>query len=226
MKTMQVAAIVAAGVLLTGCKTEFNAEVPLSALQDPAVTELPAKVRLEVLTCSNYEDSRQPSDALVKAQQMMPRVFPSATFSECYDLGMDSWAEFDITLPIDRDGDKETFASEDAFNLTHTESLPLGVAVPPAVLERLDQAQSADMMMGELEYAITLDVMNDTSEPMPVTVLSAWVEDHPATLEPMEVPAGESFTLRFSDVLIDRAVTTGGASVLVKSEFLIRALNG
>ncbi|MBF7054805.1 hypothetical protein IOC61_15990, partial [Halomonas sp. KAO] len=110
--------------------------------------------------------------------------------------------------------------------LTHTAELPLGVAVPPAVLERLEQAQSADMMMGSLDYAITLAVINDTGEPLPVTVLSAWVGDQPATLQPIEVPAGEAFELRFSDVLIERAVKTGEASVLVDTDYLAAQFNG
>lgn len=225
MKTTPLMTMAMAGLALAGCKTEFSAEVPMSQLQDPAVSEIPATVRLEVLTCEHYEDSRQPSDALVKAQEMMPRIFPSAEFQECYSQGMDSWAAFDIALPIDRDGDPEQFASEDAFNLTTTDSLPLGVAVPPAVLRRLDEAQSA-AMMGSLDYGITLDVVNDTGEPLPVTVLSAWVSDQPATLQPMEVPAGESFSLRFSDVLIDRAVQSGEATVLVDRDHLAQQLGG
>lgn len=225
MKNVQLTAITLAGLVLAGCKTEFSAKVPMSQLQDPAVTEIPATVRLEVMTCDHYEDSRKPSDSLVKAQEMMPRIFPSAEFQECYSQGMDSWAAFDLALPIDRDGDAEQFASEDAFNLTTTDSLPLGVAVPPAVLSRLDEAQSA-AMMGDLEYGITLNVMNDTGTPLPVTVLSAWVEDQPVTLQPMEVPAGESFSLRFSDVLIDRAVETGEASVLVDSDYLAQQFSG
>jgi len=226
MKMIKMAAVAVAGVALAGCRTEFNAEVPMSALQDEAVKELPATVRLEIMTCDDYEDSRKPSDSLVKAQEMMPRVFPTAEFTECYDQGMDTWAAFDIALPIDRDGEAGEYASEDAFNLTYTPDLPLGVAVPPAVLERLEQAQSADMMMGSLDYAITLEVVNDTGEPLPVTVLSAWVGDQPATLQPMEVPAGESFALRFSDVLIDRAVETGEATVLVDSDFLAAQFGG
>lgn len=218
-------ALLMAGLTLAGCKTEFTAEVLMSQLQNPEVTEIPGTVRLEVMTCDHYEDSRKPSDSLVKAQEMMPRIFPAAEFQECYSQGMDSWAAFSLPLPIDRDGNPEQFASEDAFNLTTTDSLPLGVAVPPAVLDRLEEAQSATMM-GDLEYGITLDVVNDTGEPLPVTVLAAWVSDQPATLQPMEVPAGESFSLRFSDVLIDRAVKTGEASVLIDSDYLAEQFGG
>jgi hypothetical protein len=225
MKAIGMAAIAAAGVALAGCKTEFAAQVPLSALQDPQVSELPGKVRLEVMSCQHYEDSRQPSDSLVQAQEMMPRIFPSAEFQECYREGMDSWAEFDISLPIDRDGDPEQFASDDAFNLTTTPELPLGVAVPPAVMERLEQAQRAEMMMGNLTYAITLEVINDTDASFDVAALSAWVEGHPVTAQPMEVPPNQAFSLRFSDVLIDRAIERGEASVLIDLDYLAQQLS-
>ncbi|MGM0544140.1 MAG: DUF7424 family protein [Pseudomonadota bacterium] len=220
MRVFKMTAIAAAAVALAGCKTEFSTQVALSELQDPDVASVPGKVRLEVLTCEDYEDSRKPSDSLVEAQEMMPRIFPTASFSECYSQSMDSWAEFDIALPIDRDGDAETFASEDAFNITTSENLPLGVAVPPAVLNRLEQAQQANMMMGELEYAITVDVVNDTGEPFVVTALSTWVNGEPATLQPLEVPDSETISLRFSDVLIERAITTGEATVLVDLAYL------
>ena len=219
MKMIQVTAIAAASIVLVGCKTEFAAEVPLSQLQNPAVADIPATVRLEVLSCDHYEDSRQPSDSLVKAQEMMPRIFPTAEFQECYSQGMDSWAAFQIALPIDRDGDPEQFASEDAFNLTTSEARPLGVAVPPAVRQRLEEAQSA-AMMGDLEYAITFDVVNDTGSDYPITVLSAWVNDHPIALKPIVVEPDITFSLRFSDVLIDRAIAIGQASALVRPSLL------
>lgn len=221
MKMIQVAAIAAAGVVLVGCKTEFAAEIPLSTLQDSSIAAIPALARLEVLSCDHYEDSRQPSDALVKAQEMMPRIFPSAEFSECYQQGMDSWAEFHIALPIDRDNDPETFASEDAFNLTTTEDLPLGLAVPPALLQRLEEAQRANVMMGTPEYAISLKVVNDTDDVFSPTVLAAWANDHPLTLQGVDLSPGEEMLFTLSDVLIDRAMKNGEASVLIDFERLL-----
>lgn len=220
MKVFKLAAITAAFVALAGCKTEFTAEVPLSALQDAEVAALPGTVRLEVPSCNHYEDSRQPSDSVVKAQEMMPRIFPDAEFAECYSQNMDSWAEFNIQFPIDRDGDKDTFASDSAFNITTSENLHFGISAPPALIERLEQARRAEMMMPEFEYAFAFNVINDTEEPFPTTAIASWIDGHPSTIQGIEVPAGEQFTLRLSDVLIDRAVQTGAASILVDFEAL------
>ena len=75
-------------------------------------------------------------------------------------------------------------------------------------------------MMGDLEYAITFDVVNDTGSDYPITVLSAWVNDHPIALKPIVVEPDITFSLRFSDVLIDRAIATGQASALVRPSLL------
>lgn len=226
MRKLYIVLLAAAGALLSGCKTEFMSDVPLSALQDPEVEELPALVRLEVTSCAHYEDSRQPSDSLVKAQEMMPRIFPSAEFSECYRQDMDSWAEFNINFAIDRDDDPEAFASEDSLNITTTPDLPLGIAVPPAVMKRIEQAQSAEMMMGKLRYAIYLNVINDSGEVFSPTVLSAWANGQPLTLNTVDIADGDTLTLSLSDVLIDRAIKTQEASVLIDFEALLEKREG
>ncbi|MDQ7734659.1 hypothetical protein QT231_18270 [Halomonas sp. SpR1] len=221
MKVFQLAAIAFTGLALAGCKTELNADIPLSALLDSEVASVPGTVRLEVLNCNDYEDSRQPSDSLVKAQEILPTIFPGAEFTECYSQNMNSWAEFNIDLPIDRDDNSEAFASDDSFNITTTENLPLGVAAPPALLNRMEKARESEMMMPDFEYGISFNVINDTDDVFPVTVLSAWADDIPLTLQGLNIPAGEQFTLRLSDVVIDRAIYNGEASVLIDLEKLI-----
>lgn len=215
MRVFKLAAIAAASAALVGCKTEFNADLPLSALQDEGVSSVPATVRLEVPGCNDYEDSRQPSDAVVKAQEMLPRIFPEAEFVECYSQNMNSWTEFSLQLPIDRDGDREAFASDDAFNLATSDASQLGLTAPPALIERLEQARKAEMMMPDFEYAFSFNITNDTGETFDTSVFSAWVDGFPVIAHNMQVPDGESFTLRLSDVSIDRAIQAGEADILV-----------
>lgn len=221
MKAVQLAAITFTGLALAGCKTQMRADIPLSVLLDPEVDSVPGTVRLEVLSCNDYEDSRQPSDSLVKAKEILPTIFPGAEFSECYSQNMTSWAEFSIDLPIDRDNDSEAFASNDAFNITTTENLPLGVAAPPALIERMEQARKSEMMMPNFDYSISFNVINDTDAVFPVTVLSAWVGDTPLTFQGIDIPQGDEFTLRLSDVAIDRAIYNGEVSVLIDFEKLL-----
>lgn len=221
MKVAHLVAIAFTGLALAGCKTELNADIPLSALLDSEVSSVPGTLRLEVLNCNDYEDSRQPSDSLVKAQELLPTIFPGAEFAECYSQNMTSWAEFSIELPIDRDDDSEEFASDDSFNITTTENLPLGVAAPPALIERMEQARKSEMMMPDFEYNIAFNVINDTDAAFPVTVLSAWADDTPLTFQGLNIPAGEQFTLRLSDVAIDRAIYNGEVSVLIDFEKLL-----
>lgn len=215
MKALKMAAIATASVAMVGCKTEFKADVPLSALQDQDISSLPATVRLEVAGCNDYEDSRQPSDAVVKAQEMMPRIFPSAEFTECYSQNMDSWAEFSLDLPVDRSGDPDTYASDDAFNLVSNDTLLFGLSTPPALIVRLEQARKAEIMMPDFEYDFSFNVSNDTGQDLEAFVFSAWVDDFPMTSTEIGIPDGSTFTLRLSDVAIDRAIKADQADILL-----------
>lgn len=215
MKVFKLAAIATASVALVGCKTEFNADVPLTALQDESISSLPATVRLEVPSCNDYEDSRQPSKAVVKAQEMVPSIFPSAEFTECYSQSMDSWAEFSLDLPIDRSGDPDSFASEDAFNLVSDDNLLFGLSAPPALIERLELARKAEMMMPDFEYGFSFNISNDTGQALDAFVFSSWVDDFPMTSTEIGIPDGATFTLRLSDVAIDRAIKAGQADILL-----------
>ncbi len=199
---------------LSGCKTEFGVEVPLSQLLDPAVTQIPGTVRFEIPGCDSYEDSRNPSSSLVKAQEQVPTIFPQAEFKSCYQQKLTSWAEFSLPVAIDRDGDAETFVSTDTLSLTSDPRRLLGLAIPPAVLERIDKVQRENLGPTP-EYEVRLQVINDLGRDVDTAVLASWLDDDPITFGSVNFAQGETRSLRLSNVLIDRAMQKGEATILV-----------
>ncbi|PSJ23567.1 hypothetical protein CVH10_01505 [Halomonas sp. ND22Bw] len=210
---MKAAAVVACGLALCGCKTQITTQVNLSDLDDPEALEAPGKVRLEVSSCADYQDSRQPSDSLVKAQEMLPRIFPAAEYRECYRQEMNSWAEFDLPVAIDHtSGDGPT--SEDTINLASSEGYPLSLYVPEALSQRLEEAKRSNPMMGSLDMSVRIEVNNDTEQARSVQVFGAWVDGAPYVLGQIELEPGAEHAFYLSDVSIDQAMKHQYAAVL------------
>ena len=223
MKSIKMLILSAFVMVLAGCKTELLTRVNVSDLTNNAIANVPGAVRIEVPSCTHHEDSRRPSDSLVQMQEAVTGVFLGAEFEECYRSGMNSWAQFALPFAISRE--RDSLSSTSTVNLTASENLPLGVAVPSELVERMDSAKRSNPMFGGFDLAMSIDVINDGDTPWPVTVLSAWVDDLPLTLHGVDVPPGESIRLTLSDVLIDRAIQTGQASVLIDFESLVAQRN-
>ncbi|EGP03021.1 hypothetical protein AAUPMG_11751, partial [Pasteurella multocida subsp. multocida str. Anand1_goat] len=60
---------------LSACKTEIEKEVSLNALLNDPVKVETGILNVEISSCASHEDSRKPSDALIKVQQKIPNVF-------------------------------------------------------------------------------------------------------------------------------------------------------
>lgn len=207
------AAVVACGLMLAGCKAQVATSVNLSQLDDATVSEIPGKLRLEVSGCNSYEDSRQPSDSLVKAQEMLPRIFPNAEFKECYTQQFTSWAEFTLPVALDHTDDGQP-VSADTFNLLSIESNPLMLEVPQELKQRMTQAKDANPMLGGLSLEVGIEVTNDTDAKRPVQAFGVWINDEPTVLSQFYLEPGSTTQISMSDVSISRAINYGNATIL------------
>lgn len=157
---------VAGMTLLAGCKTEVGTHITLSEMNDAEIRELPGVVRLEVPSCNDYNDSRKPSDSLVRAQEAVPRIFPDAEFIECYRQRMDTWAEFSIPVAVTRntEGNYESDSTVN-FLIPPDGGTALSVSVPEGLNTRLIEAGKADLMIRNLDLSFSFVVENDTDAP-------------------------------------------------------------
>lgn len=208
------AMVVITGLALAGCKTQIATKVTFSELENPDVAEVPGSIRLEVSSCEHYEDSRQPSDSLVKAQEMMPRIFPDAEFQECYRQEFDSWAQFSLPIAIDHSDDGQA-ASESTVNLLNVEGAPLSVVVPSALSQRIEEAESSASMVGSLDLSMNIALKNDTGEPRPVQAFGVWIDGDPVVLDQFEFAPNTQSEFLLSDVSIAQVRKHQRAPVLL-----------
>lgn len=213
--TTSVSIAVLFALLLGGCRVELQSEASLSQLQAGSVQEIPGRMRVEVIACDDYEDSRNSSQSLINAQQIVTQIFPRAEFIECYSERFDDWAVFSLPLSIDRDGDPATFPAQDTISLRSTIQSPLAVAIPRPVVQRSEAAESERIVIPRFSSIdITIELRNDTGEAFEAWVLASWVDGTPTGAGIVRIPNGQSVELSLSDVLISEAWGVGEGTVL------------
>ena len=86
--------------LLSGCKVELAPTVNLSDVNSETAKTVQSKLVVEVMSCTNYNDSRQESSDVAEAKKTISNIFTDAKYIECYREKMDSKALFEIPITV------------------------------------------------------------------------------------------------------------------------------
>ncbi|MFT4300998.1 MAG: hypothetical protein QM579_04530 [Desulfovibrio sp.] len=79
--------------VLSGCKLEHNSRVKQSQLIGEVKT-IEATVRVEIPSCTHYQDKTKPSDNLIKTTELIKKLFPDSEFEDCKSENMKSMATY------------------------------------------------------------------------------------------------------------------------------------
>lgn len=186
---------------VVGCKTEIEKDVSLNTLlNDPIKTET-ALLNVEVSACGSHEDSRKPSDSLIKVQQKIPTVFTQAKYKECYQQNMTSYASFEI--PIGVGVAPETGDIKDEISIYSFGDRKLNVRTQQALAKRIRDFVKSEYI-SNLEMIISLNVINDTQQDQVFSVLSSYVDGVPVSYFPkLPLKKGQKMNIRLSNVSAD-----------------------
>lgn len=200
---------------LVGCKLEVQSDMKVSQLDDPKVDYVSGNIFVEVAGCSDYEDSRRPSDSLLKVQQAMPTVFEGATYVECFRKQFESYAHFDLSLAIYRGGEDEHF-SEKHINVISNEQALLFMMVPETILNSLEDIKRRSYGMDDFEVSASFNLLNDTEDEIDITAVASYVDGKPVIYEPYTIPAGKSVSIVLSDVSVSIAMSANSTPVIIR----------
>jgi hypothetical protein len=188
-------------LLLAGCKIASDVSVSTDQLRAQNPEPVTADLYVELTSCSDFEDSRNPSDSLVEVQTSIPELFRGAEFVSCFKKKFDSIAHFSFPVGITKDHNQ---LSSD-INLVSNENALIALAADTAFIERLDRQESDNLISYDYEMRITVnaDSAFDTK------VYGVWLDGQPVVYGEANIPAGASFSLKPSDVTISTLLTNG-----------------
>jgi len=208
-----VLSLVVATILLTGCKATVSTEVSLKDILDGESKAIAGDLHVEVAACSSHEDSRKPSNSLVKAQKTIPSIFADAEYIECFSQGFDSFAYFQVPFFLDKDKDGK-LASEKHINIISNEDTLLWVGIPTSIKENMERVRSNSYGVNALDLNINIKVNNDTGKDFPFTVYAAYIDGAPYVLNDLTAKGDGAFIVTLSDVSVSHALDSGFAMVL------------
>ena len=99
MKKYSVVTLFLVVLALAGCKLEHTSRVKQSQLLGNT-QEIQTVLRIEVPSCTEFEDKTKPSKALSNATRSVQQLFSTAEFDECKQEGMESLATFFVPMEI------------------------------------------------------------------------------------------------------------------------------
>ena len=197
-----------------GCDAIVEAEIKLSDILKGAKTHsIQGDLYVGLLSCTDYEDSRKPSESLDEVRQTVPGIFTDAKYVECFTKELDSFAHFTISILVDKDDDGK-YASDDHINIITTKKIVLGVGIPPQIKSKLDRLEEDSYGMNALDLIVKIKLVNDTKTVQKFKIYSAYLDDEAVVYGEISMKPGSSTTIKLSDVSVSSAMEVGLTPVL------------
>lgn len=193
--------ILACSVLaVSACKTEVEKEVSLKTiLNEPIKTEI-AILNVEIPSCSSHEDSRKPSDNLLKIQAKIPTVFANAQYKECFTKKFNSFASFEIPIGLGVVDDNTKL--EQDINIYSYKNRQLNIKTSDKLAKNIRDFIKTEYI-SNLEFSILLNVKNDTDKEQRFMLFSSYINDAPTAITGIKMNKGESFNIKLSNASAD-----------------------
>ncbi|EJD6411204.1 hypothetical protein M0L70_RS16145 [Providencia rettgeri] len=218
-------AVLAAIVLLSGCKVDVVAKVNTDDLLSLDHKIVQGNINVEVPSCNDFEDSRKESKSLIQIKEKLPTIFKTVEFKECYKQKFNSYASFSVPVGIGSFvGEAKTVDTE--IYVFSNKITYASIVLDDDAAKRLASAKKTSP--GELNLAMTL-VLEKGKQPIPniaaIGVYMTGIEskNSPFSIGRVKIEAKE-IKLRLSDVSNSMIESGKITSVLVKAEYLEQLL--
>lgn len=197
-------------LMLVGCKVQLSTDVPISKLSEKGLRKIDANLFAEVPACSSFEDSRQPSNSVIRAQTEIPKIFDGAKYIECFTQKMNSFAHFVIPVDVGAITDESEFNARTIKIFSEPSSdTKLALHVPKEVKERLLNYNNSNVagFIPEQTY-ISFNLINDTDKVFSFYADSAFVNGNPVSYSNFDIKNDGRVEVRLSNVQSAQAMLT------------------
>lgn len=199
---------------LISCKGKIETEISVSEILSSPTKLISGDFYLEVISCSDYEDSRNPSDSVIQAKEKIPIVFSGAEYVECFTKEMDFFAHFKIPIALDKNL-TANLASDDHINIVSNSKALLMLGIPKGIKIKLEQLKK-DIFGLDIDFSVFITIKNDTDQDFSFNAFSVYVDENPFVINLLTMRPGMSFVFKLSDVSIDQAFYNGVSLVLTR----------
>lgn len=204
--------------VLTACKTEIEKNVSLNSLLNDAMKTEHATLNVQITSCHSHEDSRKPSEDLVKIQKKIPTVFTKATYKECFSKQFNTFASFEIPIDIGKLKNESEFKND--VSIYSYKNRQLNVRTTAKLAKNIRNFVENEFI-NELDFNILISLKNDTKNSHTFNVYSAYIDDNPTAINYLTLDAGEEMKIKLSNASADSlwVYDDGGDTTVLSSPF-------
>ncbi len=203
MKSRVIVSMIAASLLLVGCKSELEVNTKYSELTTQPVHTQTAVANIGIVACSSHEDSRKPSDSLIEVQQKIPGVFKGAKYKECYTKNMEVFASFEIPVGVGKADPSNKY--ENDINIISQEDGGFLAQATNDFYKRYRDFLKSNMI-SDVDMKINIAISNDSGKDMNLNCFATYVDGFPCAIGNTVVKNGASAVFSLSNVSADTII--------------------
>ena len=193
--------------LLSGCKVELAPTVNLSDVNSETAKTVRSKLVVEVMSCTDFNDSRQESSDVAEAKKTISNIFTDAKYIECYREKMDSKALFEIPITVggkDLTGDIQIRNGGSGGGMI--------VLISDNLRSKIQEQQKDSF--SSFNPSVQITVKNDLDKNQDIVVHGVFADaKHYLPYSWYQLVAGKAQTLKLSDVAVLAITKHGGTLV-------------
>lgn len=193
-------------LIIAGCKADVGTAITTDDLTGAGQKEMISNVLVEVVSCTDYQDSRNESRSLIEAKSQIGRVLRNSEYVECYDKKMKSYASFDVPVAVGSGRDGLEFMDSDIYILNR-DDIYLAVMLNPNLIERIEREEKASFMPRKIDLNMSIS-LSAKEKPIPkIAWQGVYLSDNendakkqPVMLEILDGEGVEKMIITLSDV--------------------------
>ena len=198
--------------LITGCKFTTEVSVTMSELMERKNKDIIGDLYVEVPSCNDHRDSRNPSKSVIEARESIPGVFKGARYVECFRKNFDSMAHFKI--PMNIRPSLSNLNDLDHISIVFNADNELMVGMPYSLRKRIDDMRKRNLR--SVDLIVNINVKNDSGNDFNFMGIAAYFGGRPYTYTEAISKSGNSFLVKLSDVSVSRIMQYGATTVFKK----------
>lgn len=212
MKKYSVVTLFLVVLALAGCKLEHTSRVKQSQLLGNT-QEIQTVLRIEVPSCTEFEDKTKPSKALSNATRSVQQLFSTAEFDECKQEGMESLATFFVPMEIGTLPPDVKNYTPKGIAIVRNQKGTVFFALSAEIRQKIAEAKK-NPMASKLALNVVVKLANDTDQELKIFPNAVYVEGTafaglPAWGNYSAIPAKRTATIVLSNVASDYVINTG-----------------
>jgi len=202
-------------LVFVGCKSSIEIVLPMSAIQNKESQMHMGNIYVEISGCNDYEDSRKPSSSLIEAQKLIPYLFGTATFVECFSKNYNSYAHFQIPIAVGFN-ENDVVKTKSAIGVRSTNGVLLQIEIPTTISQRILGEIENDFSMTSIDdFEITIGMHNDLGKDIKGMALDTYISGEPHTWSTVILESEKTYNFKLSNVSTEYALKNGTVIVLI-----------